>query len=94
MKKLLFVLLLTGCAGTPYIEVGAGQNTSFFGHNKWDNGGSIGATLEVGKEWQWDDRTFTKCRWTHTSQWFVGPPFNNTPESSLDHIGCSLRKNF
>lgn len=85
---------------TNYLEVGAGYNGSFFAQSdahEWDDGGGVGATIEMGREWtvpKNEGRLKVKCRWLHVSQWDVGPPFNNRAESSLDHVGCAARLEF
>ncbi len=102
----LFVCIMFsmgGCvsgSGQNYAEVGMGYNASFTNTtHQWEDGGAgpTGATLEVGREWDVTNNEGlmkVKCRWLHLSHWFVGPPFNNRAESSVDHFGCAARVNF
>ena len=101
---LVFLLVfLSGCvsgSGQNFEELGTGYNGSLTNQtHAWENGGSgpLGATIEVGREWDVtnnEDVMKVKCRWLHLSHWFVGPPFNNRAESSVDHFGCAVRVNF
>jgi len=88
---MLIMLLVMGCASVPYVEVGAGKNTSFHNSMEWEDADDIALTGELGLEWEHSDLVRTKCRYLHVSQWFAGPPFNNEQESSLDHFGCSAQ---
>jgi len=101
---LVFLLVfLSGCvsgSGQNYAELGMGYNGTFTGQaDQWNNGGAgpAGATIELGREWDVTNNEGVmkvKCRYLHVSHWFVGPPFNNRAESSLDHVGCAARVNF
>jgi hypothetical protein len=97
---LVFLLVfLAGCVGQPvkYVELGAGKNTSYTNSvYTWNDGGAgpLGASIEAGVEWNVknnEDALKFKCRWLHLSHWFVGPPFNDRAESSVDHFGCAVR---
>lgn len=93
------VVAVTGCVGapTPYAELGVGWNTSLGGKgdHHWNDGGAGpgGATIEAGVTWDVRNNPDLQvdCRWLHVSHWFVGPPFNDRAEDSLDHFGCSAR---
>lgn len=97
--SVVFLLIfLTGCVGnpTPYAEIGAGYNGSFTNKvHPWEDGGAgpLGATIEAGVTWDARNNPNMEvdCRWLHVSHWFVGQPFNDKAESSLDHFGCSAR---
>lgn len=100
MKNFVLAMVLcvvaAGCVSGNYVEIGTGYNDSFFAKSEaheWDNAGAgpLGTTIEVGHEWELSDQVSSKCRYLHVSQLPVGPPFNNNSESSLDHIGCSLK---
>jgi len=75
------------CESGLHLEVGAGNNTNLTGSAvPWDDGGGMGAYLALRYE--------TKrvvCHFSHYSQWDIGAPFNDTDESSLDHLGCAFR---
>lgn len=91
MRSLLIILtLLMGeaiaCEGGLHMELGAGKNGSIGNSNTWDDNGSLGSYF--GLRYEWDNAI---CQYSHYSQWFVGPPFNDDSESSLDHLGCAVR---
>lgn len=81
--------------GDFYAEVGAGYSTSLFQSNedlRWQSGGSPGFYGSVRYELMLDrDRLGVVLHYTHHSNWFTGPPFNDDAESSLDHIGVAVR---
>jgi len=81
--------------GDVYAEIGAGYSTSFFQSNEryqWENGGSPGFYGSIRYELMLDrDRLGVVVHYMHASNWFVGPPFNDDGESSLDHIGIAVR---
>lgn len=86
------MLTLVGCAGNPYIEIGAGVNKSLANKvNEWDDGRSPAFLGEIGVEWELSDNWHPNCKYLHVSQWFAGPPFNDISESSLDHFGCAVK---
>ena len=95
----LLVLFLSGCVSVdPYVEVGMGWNTTLTGQaDQWNDGGAGvgGAKIIVGVDGVVKNNPHLRagCSYEHFSHWFVGPPFNNRAESSLDHIGCSVRMN-
>lgn len=81
--------------GDWYSEIGMGYNTSLFQSNpryKWEDGGSPGFYGTVRYELMLDrDRLGVVVHYTHYSNWFAGPPFNDNAESSLDHFGVAVR---
>jgi len=95
----LLLVFLSGCTTVePYVELGAGFNTSFTNQtHKWEDGGAgpLGAKIVLGVDGVVKNNPHMRagCAIEHYSHWFVGPPFNNNAESSLDHIGCSVRMN-
>jgi len=83
-------------AGDLYTEIGVGHNMSLFhetDENRWDNGGSPGFYGAVRYETPLDidKRAVFVLQYMHVSNWFAGPPFNDSAESSLDHFGVALR---
>lgn len=79
--------------GNTYMEVGAGSNNSWFNNEyKWRDNGGVGFYGQIRHEWPAIySRIQHVIHYTHISQWEVGPPFNNKHESSVDHVGVSLR---
>jgi len=81
--------------GDWYSEIGMGYNTSLFQSNdelKWKDGGSPGFYGTLRYELMLDrDRLGLVVHYTHYSNWFAGPPFNDEAESSLDHFGVAVR---
>ena len=101
MKNLIVIAALAalgGCAqlesipGETYLEVGAGKNSSrgteWYG---WHDGGGVGFYGSLRHEIPVHERVDLVLQYSHYSQWNVGPPFNDTAESSLDHIGGAVR---
>ncbi len=85
-------LALSGCAGIPYADIGTGINKSFTNDTyEWEDQGAAAFLGEVGIEWIHPNELMTsKCRYLHLSQINAGTPFDNRPESSVDHFGCSV----
>lgn len=81
--------------GDWYAEIGMGYSTSLFQQTEeymWESGGSPGFYGAIRYEWMpVQDRLGVVFHYAHYSNWFTGPPFNNNPESSLDHIGVAVR---
>ena len=102
MKNLIALaalVALTGCSqlnnflpGDTYLEVGAGKNSSpgTVLYDWYDSGG-IGCSIELRQEVPVHDRVAFALRYLHVSHCDVGPPFNDKPESTLDHVGATLR---
>lgn len=95
MKYLLVVclaILISGCSGNTFFELGAGWNESFSSETyEWENADSPAFYGAIRQEWDITEKTAGLCQYAHHSQWFAGPPFNDDSESSLDHLGCALR---
>jgi len=94
-RKLIFLAFLS--AFTPanadylFINIGAGDNGNITGASiPWDDANGIGCTLTVGYRRSIFKNLDLGARWLHVSQCDQGPPFNDNPESSLDHIGVFL----
>ena len=94
MKKYIIICVLfagegIACEGGMHLEIGAGKNgnlTSQHESTQWEDGGGVGSYFSLRYEWK-----YAVCQGSHYSQWNVGPPFNDKPESSLDHLGCAFR---
>ena len=93
---LLVVLLLTGCAGQYYAKVGVGASGNLLkkSSHQWENQGSLGCTFGVGNRHHVYKKLYGDANLTHYSQCFVGKPFDDLPESSLDHAGYNLEYRF
>ena len=96
MRILLLVLLLSGCAGTPYVKVGVGYKIQESPHykildNGWavEGGDPISARIQTGVE---------NGNWTygidHHSQWFSGPPFDNGYEYGKTEVFVDYKWSF
>ena len=88
MTVILAVLSITGCAGSPYIDIGTGYRVG--GSEAYFNGQKathdITGFVAVGLQYK-----HGRCEYVHTSHPFEGRPFNNTPELSTDIVQCSAR---
>jgi len=101
MKNLIALaalVALTGCSqlnflpGDTYVEVGAGHNSSPGTESyDWYTGGGVGFYGAIRQEIPVHERVDLVLQYSHYSQWNVGPPFNDTAESSLDHVGGAVR---
>lgn len=76
------LLLLTGCAGQNYVEVGIGPKVR---GPDWQGRGGV-VDMAVGRE---GERTF--CEYRHTSNLATGWPWNGEPETTLDRLTCGVR---
>lgn len=104
----LFLLLLlttnVNAESYYYIGIGLGNNTNLTGASiEWEDGGGIGGILTAGYVTQLNDinmfKSVSDCiyltgQWFHASQLDKGPPFDNTDESSLDHLGVMVSYRF
>lgn len=85
--RFVFLLLLSGCAASPYAEVGIGYQLD--SNSDWH--------LRTDREWQchnpqfhgeigleWDNDI--KLGYHHQSWWGCGAPFNDKPELFTDDI--------
>jgi hypothetical protein len=94
MKALILAALIlsTSASADVFLEIGAGQNNNLTGCSIcWDNGGGTGAYFALRYEEQITESITGFAQYSHYSQYEIGVPFNNKPESSLDHIGVGLR---
>lgn len=96
---MLFIMMtsspVVAVADNPFVEIGAGKNYSFTNQSHpWDDGNGIAFYGRIGYSWELSDHVDVEVHYTHISQWFVGSPFNNDGESSVDHFGAAVRYNF
>lgn len=90
--SLVLVLSLSSANAGPFIGAGIGINTNMTStNNTWDNGGAHAAILSLGYRKQLSNTFYGEVKWTHISQWLVGPPFNDAQEDSVDFIGVEIR---
>ncbi len=91
MRKLLFLFLLTGCAATPYGEIGLGYKFNQWSdwHLRTEHAGGRNPTahFEAGLEW---NKGYS-CGLHHWSHLRDGGPFNDRPETYLNEIICKKR---
>jgi hypothetical protein len=92
MKTLAIILLLLSQPVWAfwYAEAGAGHNHSY--NVKWKAEGRTGAYFQVGYTKELPEGWGVSVHWTHLSQYDAGAPFNDIPESAIDHTGISIRK--
>ena len=87
LVRLVFLLGLTGCAGTTYVEANVAyvihSNPTWFG----DNCGA--SELVLGRE---NETGTWKCELSHISNPCAGPPLNNDRETHSDRVQCGVRK--
>jgi len=91
-KYILCAILLSGCSGIPYAEVGLGyqidnnsdwwvrQERGYVGRNPWIH-------AELGLEFKHK----ISCGYHHQSKLIDGGPFNHNPEIYIDDIRCTKR---
>jgi hypothetical protein len=85
---LLLMYILMGCAQPQvYAGIGLGVNTQVSGSDSWEDGDSMGGTFEIGYRGKVSDQFNAGVRWIHVSHPFVGAPFDNDSEDSVDHAG-------
>lgn len=90
--------------GYLYLGLGLGNNTNLTGSSvPWEDQGEIGSVLTLGyrerlNNYKWfsglSDRWYGSAQWLHISHPFIGPPFNNRDESSVDHLGVYIEYRF
>ncbi len=88
------LIVLSGCAHDQavYAELGAGKNMSVTNRvHEWEDSGGVGFYGALRYERPINEQFTFVGQYAHYSQWDVGPPWNNLPESSLDHVGVALR---
>jgi hypothetical protein len=98
-RLLLTVLVITyvlssNAQAGAYIELGTGFNRNLTGCTDcWNDAGAdmFGAYGRLGYDWHVVGNTTIGVHWVHLSQWFEGPPFGETEESSVDHLGVYVR---
>lgn len=88
MYRYLILLVLAGCAGSPYFEMGVGYKVNTSYHLNHERGGrSPTGHIEIGM--QYDNGL--SCGINHWSHIRDGTPFNNRYESWKDEILCKKR---
>lgn len=78
---MLLVLLLAGCSGQTYVEIGMGTEQT----ESWE-GRDPTVTARLRQEW---DRTY--CELEHISNLRDGWPLNDRTESVLNQLSCGVR---
>lgn len=74
------------------VEVGIGKNSSRgTEYYDWYDGGSPGARFALRYDYDPGGRWGAYIEASHDSQWLANWPFNDTKESSLDHIGIGVK---
>ena len=92
IRAILLSILLAGCAGHPYLDVGIG----------WQNDDQTDWLLGTGRSWQCDEPwlanieagiDYGRCQvgYRHQSFWACGEPFNDKPEVHHDQIVGTCR---
>ena len=94
IKYMAIIAVLTGCGGQYYAKIGLGKNGNVTGCDCWDDGGSVGTRLAGGWRHQIKGNLYGDVNYYHHSQAFVGPPFNDDPETSADHFYYDLEYRF
>jgi len=91
IKLIPLVILLAGCASSPYFEAGLGyklsQESDWFLRTENGGGRNPTARFELGLEWN----KGYKCGLEHWSHYFDGGPFNRRPETYKNEIFCSKK---
>ena len=88
----LALLALTGCASSPYIEIGAGYqldgSTDYWlqTDRSWQCSKNVQFHGEVGLELPEDFIWFDTIAIHHQSWWLCGGPFNHRPEVDTNDI--------
>lgn len=78
-----------------YARIGFGANENFFTDDViWEDQDEFAGHLGLGYRARLSDRWYLDAHWSHYSQWLAGPPFDDRPESSLDHVGMALEYRF
>lgn len=85
---ILAIISLTGCAGSPYLDIGIGKRVGGTTTYKQGEVTSHNTTSFVAVGLQYKHG---RCEYVHTSHPFEGRPFNDTPELSTDIVQCSVR---
>jgi len=97
MKYLLLAcLMLSGCAGQYYVKAGVGVNGNILKNSSfaWEDQESMGCVFGAGNRHQIYKNLYGDLNIIHYSQCGVGKPFNDLPESSLDHAGYNIEYRF
>lgn len=95
MRLIILLLLSVSTVSADYlfINIGAGNNTNLTGASiPWDDAGGVGCAFTLGyvTPVKGSKNLHFGTRWLHISQCDQGAPFNDNPESSVDHIGIFL----
>lgn len=86
----LAIVSITGCAGSPYLDVGIGTRvggtTVVDKRTREKTTHSFTSFVAVGLQYE-----HGRCEYVHTSHPMEGRPFNDTPELGTDIVQCSVR---
>lgn len=90
MKRgVLLAALLSGCAASPYFEVGVGTKLTADYWMLPENGGGRNPTAHIAAGLEWDNGY--SCEVNHWSHLRDGAPFNDKPETYKEELICSKR---
>ena len=70
--------------GYVMIFTGVTEGNTWIESTPTSEGFGVGYVKRLGGDW------FGSVRWEHTSQLQAGKPFNDMPESWIDHVGVTL----
>ena len=76
-----------------FIGIGLGRN-GVISSNEWEGEDAVGCMLEAGYVGNYTNRIEYEAGWYHYSQCFLGEPFNEKPEDTLDAIYIKLRYHY
>lgn len=96
LKLLVLIIIFSGsaqgCGEYFYGRIAYGlmtNNLTIPGH-KGNHEAYDAATLDLGYKWRMSNQWYWDIQFQHTSQYFAGTPFNNTPELTSEQISIGL----
>lgn len=83
---ILLIIWNNAEAGFFYFKIGVGSNSSpTYSDTTWVDQNELGGRFAIGHRHQYSEHIFGDLNWSHISQWNIGAPWDDIPESASEH---------